>query len=125
MITKECPMCETAFQSPRCYGKKYCSVKCRRRAKNFREARRTKDIAQSVLNPDSQFFYTLTNPTLADCEKFDRLVASEMSNDKPVQFIGLIPETYKPSTDVVFQKQQKLNETDPDIWVMFHPAMID
>jgi len=91
MITKECPMCEQVFESPVATGKKYCSTKCRRRAKKFRESRRTKTLHISAESSESIFLFN-DESLLADLKKFDALVASEQSNDKPVRFCGLIPE---------------------------------
>ena len=124
VITKECPICETTFESPRYYGKKFCSAYCRRKAKNFRETKRHRDLNESVINPKSPFFMTITNPSAEQVNKMASLIRAETTNEKPIQFIGLVPENCNPD-GVIMQKQQKLNVTDPDIWVMFHPAMLE
>lgn len=126
LVTKECPICETVFESPRYQGKKYCSLRCRRKAKNFRETRRYQDLQQSsVIDNKSPFFMSVTNPTVEQLNKFAKLISNEATNDKPIKVSGLIPESWSPPTEIVFAKQQKLNEDAIDEYIMFHPSMIE
>lgn len=124
VVTKECPLCETVFESPRYYNKKYCSDRCRRRAKNYRSTKRYQDLHESVFNKDSQFFLQITNPTLEQLQKSAKLILDEATNDKPICVRGLIPP-WTPPDGLVWQEQQRLTPDELTSFVMFHPAMLE
>ena len=73
---------------------------------------------------ESRFFVEIHNPTLPKLVEMSKLVALEMTNDKPIRFTGAVPMWEAPP-EVTFIHQQKLNETDPDEWLMFHPSMLE
>jgi hypothetical protein len=74
--------------------------------------------------PERRFFLDKPDPTVAQLDEMARLVALELTDGLPCRFTGAIPMWTVPE-GIYFVKQQKLDETAPDEWLMFHPAMID
>lgn len=123
-VSKVCRMCGTMFQSPRYYGKMYCTAKCRRRAKNLRESGRAPEEVVKQMTQDERFFKIVDSPTNVQLDVYSRLILDEMTDDKPVAFTNLAI-MWKPPEGLIWQHQQKANDNDPDTWVMFHPSMLE
>lgn len=124
ILTKICRMCGSEFQSPSYYGKKYCTTKCRRRAKNLRESGRTPAEVVKQMTKDERYFTVVDDPTNVQLDKYAELVLMEMTDGKPVCFTNT-NIMWTPPQGLIWQLQQKQEPTEPDTWVMFHPAMLD
>jgi hypothetical protein len=116
-------MCGTVFTSPQYYNKVYCTPKCRRRAKNLRESGRTPEEVVAQMTKDERFFRVIDNPTEAQLNTFATLILDELTDGKPVGFTNL-KIMWKAPEGLIWNLQEKLQVTDPDMWVMFHPAMV-
>lgn len=123
-VMKICRMCGTEFQSPRYYGKMYCTPKCRRRAKNLRESGRTPAEVVKQMLFDERYFKIVDNPTNVQLDVYAQLILKEMTDDKPIAFTNL-SIMWKPPEGIIWLNPPKLNDNDPDLWVMYHPSMGD
>lgn len=70
------------------------------------------------------FTNPIENPSVIQLDKMAELVKLEMTDGLPVLFTGVIPMWQVPE-GILFAKQQKLDESTPDEWLMLHPAMIE
>jgi hypothetical protein len=123
-VQKVCRMCGTIFVSEQYKGKLYCSVKCRKRAKNIRESGRSPEQVTVQMQQESPYFASVNAPTNVQLDKYAELVKMEMTDGKPVRFTN-VNIMWTPPEGIIFNLSQKLNITDPDEWLMFHTEMID
>lgn len=92
--------------------KDYCSVKCKRRAKELRALER--DSQRNQVVTDSRVYAQIVNPTIEQLAALS-LVYAAKANNVPTLVSGIIPQDWKAPKGVDFRLQVGSN---PPVWLM-------
>ena len=106
-----CLVCGKEFESGSPQAR-YCTFTCQRRAKAQRRyARENKEHPPEI---DTRFFATVKDPSIAQLDKYGELVSLDLTQDKPIRLLGLVPMWTPPSKVQVVEQQG----IEPKEWIM-------
>lgn len=112
-MQKQCqnPRCGKSFETD-WVSKAYCTVKCRRTAKEIRA------VARDPVSANGQYQSgAIHNPSMMQLAAL-AIVYAANANPTPTLLTGMLPEGYILPDNVEIVPQVKLNETDLDSWLM-------
>lgn len=114
-----CARCGSKFMSGH-PNARYCTLKCQRAAANLR--RRGRDAVALV---DDRFYLTIKDPVVSQLESAAKDIILELTNGKPIRFIGAVPRWTPPKgVDLVEQQYDEepsfvMDKHVPDIMDAF------
>lgn len=113
-------------QSPRCGimfetefpQKDYCSVRCRRTAKEARAVARSPRVNRMQMPMESK----IHNPTIEQLAALSIVYAAN-ANPIPTTLTGEVPTEWRPPPGVVFVKQMTMDDSNE--WLLTSQAYVD
>lgn len=118
-MQKQChsPRCGIMFETefPQ---KEYCSVRCRRSAKEIRAVARSPKVNQMQAPTEAR----IHNPTIEQLAALSIVYAAN-ANPIPTTLTGIVPTEWTPPTGVVFVKQMTMDNSDQ--WLLTSQKYID
>jgi len=111
--TRICRACDAIFETTT-DNKQYCTLRCRDTQKRRRRKAREVELAPEHEQHDERFFTCIKDPTVGQLVEYSKLMLLDMTNDKPIQFLGEVPYWTSP-TGIVLAEQFGV---EPRQWIM-------
>lgn len=82
----------------------YCTLKCRDGEKRRRRKLRESELTRTE-QLDNRFFADITNPSVDQLNRFAELIKDELTDNKPIRFVGNVPMWTAPQGIQMVQQQ--------------------